>query len=265
MSKISVIMGAYRPNHKMLMLSINSVLQQDWPDLELIICDDGSEDGTYEFLMKWAERESRLKILRHDKNRGLAAALNTCLDAADGKYIARQDADDLSRLNRFAVQADFLNQNQDIGFIGSAIRLFDDNGVWTVKSFTEKPQKRDFLFALPFQHGTLMFRRDLLKEYRYTVNKITRRAEDYELLMRMYADGHIGCNLTEPYYDYRDDGGLLSSMKYRYRIDATVIRAKGFYRLGLYPLGIPYVVKPLVVGLIPIKILNRLKKWHYGL
>lgn len=265
MSPISVIMGVYRPNHDMLTDSINSVLTQETPKLELIVCDDGSEDETFEFLMKWAERESRLKILKHDKNRGLAAALNTCLDAVDGEYIARQDADDLSRPGRFAVQADFLNQNQDVGFVGCAIRLFDDNGVWTVKSFPKKPQKRDFLFAAPFSHGSLMFRSDLLKKYRYMVKKFTRRAEDYELLMRIYADGHIGCNLTEPYYDYRDDGGLLSSMKYRYRIDAVVIRAKGFYRLGLYPVGIPYVVKPLVVGLIPVKILRLLKKKHYRL
>lgn len=265
MSSISVIMGVYRPNHEMLTDSINSVLIQEMPELNMIICDDGSEDGTFEFLMEWAERERRLKILMHDKNCGLAAALNTCLDAADGEYIARQDADDLSKPGRFAIQADFLNQNQDIGFVGSAIRLFDENGIWTVKSFPEKPQKRDFLFAVPFSHGSLMFRSALLKKYRYMVNKFTRRAEDYELLMRMYADGYIGCNLTEPYYNYRDDGGMLSSMKYRYRVDATVIRAKGFYRLGLYPVGIPYVAKPLVVGLIPIKILHLLKKKYYRL
>ncbi|MCL2069147.1 MAG: glycosyltransferase [Oscillospiraceae bacterium] len=265
MSRISVIMGVYRPDRAMLTYSIRSVLDQDMPGLELIVCDDGSQDQTFEFLTKWAENEPRLKILRHGQNRGLAAALNTCLDCAGGEYIARQDADDLSVPGRFAAQSDFLDANPGLCFVGSAVRLFGGSGVWAVKAFPELPQKRDFLFAVPFSHGSLMFRGNLLKKHRYRVDRFTRRAEDYELLMRMYADGCFGANLTEPYYDYRDGGGMLSSMKYRRRMDAAVIRAKGFYRLGLYPAAIPYVIKPLIVGLIPLKLLNRLKRRHYRL
>ena len=271
--RISVIMGVFRPDRDKLREAINSVLNQDVVEvrghtvfgLGLVICDDGSNDGTYEFLKKLADKEKRLKILCHETNRGLSAALNTCLDYAGGNYIARQDADDLSLPGRFAVQSIFLDNNPEISFIGSNVRLFMNDGIWAVKNFPEKPGKRDFLFALPYLHGSLMFRRELFDSYRYKEGLFTRRAEDYELLMRIYADGYVGANLSEPYYDYHDDGGKLKSMRYHHRFLSVWVRARGFLRLKLYPVAIPYVFKPLVVGLIPLKLLNRLKKRYYKL
>ena len=263
--KISVIMGVYRPDRDKLKDAVASVLNQDVTRLGLIICDDGSNDGTYEFLKELADKEKCMKILHHESNRGLAAALNTCLEFAKGLYIARQDADDHSLPERFAIQSAFLDNNPDISFVGSAVRLFDGHNVWAVKNFPERPTKADFLFAMPFLHGSLMFRHELLMSNRYKEGVITRRAEDYELLMRIYADGFVGANLREPNYDYFDDGGKLNSMRYHHRILNVWIRMRGFWQLKLYPIAILYVFKPLVVGLIPIKILKGMKKRYYKL
>jgi glycosyltransferase EpsE len=93
----------------------------------------------------------------------------------------------------------------------------------------------------------------------YTVSKATRRTEDYELFMRiqLFARGE---NLSEPLYHFLEDQRALKRRKYRYRIDEAKVRYRGFKSLGLLPKGIFYVIKPLIVGLIPSFILKRLRK-----
>lgn len=87
----------------------------------------------------------------------MAYSLNECLNIASGKYIARQDADDISKLNRLERQINFLEKNRDVGFVGSNVNLFDESGVWGKRILPEYPQKEDFLFTAPYVHGTLVF------------------------------------------------------------------------------------------------------------
>ena len=265
MYSVSVIMGVYKPDRLMLERAIDSVLNQSLQPLELIICDDDSRDGTYEFLIQKAKIEKRLRILNHDENKGLAAALNACIKIARGECIARQDADDYSAPERFRKQISYLEAHPECAVVGSAIHMYNENGVWATKSFKQDPCKRDFLFAIPFSHGSLVFRKECLLRYLYRSIKRTRRTEDYELLMRLYAGGHIGANLQEPLYYYREDKESLIRRKYRYRIDEAIVRTEGFYRLGILFFGITYIIKPLIVGLIPGSILMRMKKRYYRL
>jgi glycosyltransferase EpsE len=80
-------------------------------------------------------------------------------------------------------------------------------------------------------HGALMFRRQaLLSCGNYRVCRHTRRTEDYDLLMRMYARGFCGYNLPDSLYAYREDQEAEQRRKYRYRVDEVFIRINGFYR-----------------------------------
>ena len=102
MPTISVIAGAYNvADCKSLDKSIKSVLDQTFADFEFILCDDGSDDSTYEMLKKYADADSRIRLIRNDKNLGLVQTLNKCLALAEGKYIARHDCDDYNDLTRF--------------------------------------------------------------------------------------------------------------------------------------------------------------------
>lgn len=260
--RLSVIMGAYNvASLTVFRKAMDSVLKQKMGDFEFIICDDGSTDETWGLLKELADRDKRVRPVQNPENRGLAASLNHCLEHARGELIARQDADDISAPDRFQKQITFLGAHPEIGFAGSNVTLWDETGDWGERLFPEYPQAKDFRFTMPFVHGALMFRRSALDAVAgYRVAKETRRAEDYDMLMRMYAAGLRGANLQERLYAFLEDRAAQKRRKYRYRLDEAAVRWKGFRSLGLMPGALPYVMKPLAVGLIPSGILRRLKK-----
>ena len=88
---ISVILPTYNRAHT-LMRAVTSVLNQDYREIELIVVDDASTDGTTELLESIAD--PRLRVIRHDHNKGVAGATNTGIQAARGEIIAFQDSDD---------------------------------------------------------------------------------------------------------------------------------------------------------------------------
>lgn len=259
--RLSVIMSVYNIEKlEIFDQAMQSVLNQTMRDYEFIICDDGSTDATDSCLRHWAGRDSRIRLLKNYRNEGLASALNRCIEAARGDFIARQDADDISLYRRFELQLKFLEKYLDIAFVGSNVILFNKNGDWGERFFPLFPGPRDFLFTMPFVHGALLFRKQSLLDARgYRVAKETRRAEDYDMLMRLYAMGMRGANIQQPLYRFLEDMNAMNRRKYRYRIDEAKVRFLGFRALGLFPGGFPYVVKPLIVGLIPARGLKKLK------
>lgn len=260
MPRVSIISGAYNISKCYSFdKSILSILEQTFSDFEFIICEDGSSDNTWELLTAYAERDSRIKLLRNAKNLGLAASLNKCIAAAEGEYIARHDCDDYAAPDRIEKQVSYLDEHRDVGLVGSFAYLFDEEGVWGEMKFPVEITKKDFLFCSPHQHGSVVFRKEvLLKADCYRVAKETRRTEDYDLFMRIHAFAK-SANLPEFLYYFCEDKNTLGRRKYRYRIDEAKVRYRGFKSLGLLPKGIFYVIKPLVVGLIPARLLAFLK------
>lgn len=260
MPTLSIITGAYNVvSCPYLHKSIKSVLEQSFSDFEFIICDDGSADETYAILEEYAAQDSRIRLLKNEKNLGLAPTLNKCLAAATGIYIARHDCDDYNDPTRFEKQIAYLEENPEVSLVGTAAYLFDERGVWGKDVMPLNVKNEDFLFTSPYKHGSVMFRREvLLRAEGYRVAKETLRTEDYDLFMRIqtFAKGE---NLEEPLYYFCEDAGAKRRRKYRYRINEARVRARGFKALGLMPRAIPYVIKPLIVGLIPSPILAKMQ------
>lgn len=261
MPTLSVITGAYNAaDCKYFARSVMSVLEQTFSDFEFIVCDDGSTDATYTKLREYADKDPRIKLIRNEKNLGLVETLNKCLAIAEGKYIARHDCDDYNDPTRFEKQITYLEEHPDIALLGTAVYLFDDSGVWDRETMPRRVENRDFLFNNPYKHGSVTFRREALERAGgYRVAKETVRNEDYDLFMRIQTFAR-GENLEEPLYYFCEDGAARKRRKYRYRINEARVRAKGFKALGLLPKGWLYVIKPLIVGLIPSFILTRLQK-----
>lgn len=266
MPTISVIMGVYNcKNIELLNKSVDSILNQTVSDFEFLICNDGSSDRTLNELKKIAKKDSRIKILTYDNNVGLHHALNTCLKVATGEYIARQDDDDLSKPERLKNQLEFLNEHQEYAMVGTCADVFDDEGIWGEYIVPESPKKADFLWNNPFMHPTMMMRKTaLVSGGGYREAKETRRCEDYDLFMRLYAKGYKGYNIQEKLYYYRiarDEKGKHRPMKYR--VDEMIVRLRGYKDMNMLVKGIPYAFKPVLIGIIPRKILNRVKRSIY--
>lgn len=262
---VSVIMGVYNAeNESSLDKSINSILNQTYKNFELILCDDGSTDNTYEILNRYKQKDRRIVLIKNKKNMGLAFTLNHCITVSKGDILVRHDIDDYSDYKRIQKQVEFLELNRDYSIVGSNIALYDSKGIWGNMCYPKNPNKNDFLFCLPFMHGSLaMKKQDVLSVGGYCVSKLTRRTEDFELLSRMYIKGFKAHNLQENLYFYKEDKNAQNKRKFKYRIDECKVKFKMFYKMGLMPKGVPYAIKPVIVGLIPKKVLSNLKDKYY--
>ena len=123
--EISVIMSVYN-GMPYLQEAVKSILNQTYKDFEFIIVDDASTDDSLKYLK--GINDKRIKILSNEKNLGLAVSLNKALNAARGEYIARMDADDISKPERLHIQLNFMELNPQIDICGSFVSVIDENG-----------------------------------------------------------------------------------------------------------------------------------------
>lgn len=260
--KLSVIMGVHNTKDKDIFdHAINSILNQTYSDFEFIICDDGSTDDTYQYIKEYEKKDSRIVVLRNSVNLGLAASLNRCIEIAKGQYIARMDADDISKSIRFEQQIAFLESHEEYAFVGCCAELINEKGLWGVRSFAEKPDIKSFLWGSPFIHPSTIFRREILVQMNgYRVSKETKRLEDLDLFMRLYQSGYRGYNIQSVLFQFREDEQSYTRKKYRYRIDEAKIRFAFYRQMNMLRVGIFFVMKPLVVGLIPVRLVKMLRQ-----
>lgn len=262
MSGISVIMPVYNPEPSELRRAIESVLSQSPGDFEFVICDDCSDPYVREIIERC--NDERIVYLRNDRNGGCAYSLNRCIEAAQGELLIRQDADDYSMPGRFAELISAYKQT-GADIVASNILLFDESGEWGHRDYPEQPQKRDFLFAVPFMHGACALRRSSVTAAGgYPVSRDTARCEEYALFMTMYAAGARGFNLQKRLYAFNENQAAVSRRKYSDKIREVKVKAAGFRKLKLYPRGIIYLAKPLAVGLIPPRLLAKIKDRVFG-
>lgn len=250
----------------MLREAIASIQNQTYEDWELVVCDDGSTDHTWEVLEGIAKKDLRIRLVHGTCNRKAGYARNLCIQAARGRYIAVMDADDVSAPGRLEKQRQYLETHAEVAFAGCRGEFFiqnigdDKERYW----YRSRPEARDFLFSLPYVHASLMFRREALElVHGYDSSRLAVRVEDYDLLLRLYGMGQRGANLPEVLYYIRRDAQQYRRRKYRYRLHEAYVKYKGFLGLGLMPVGIPYACKPLLVGMLPIGLLKALQKKYY--
>jgi glycosyltransferase involved in cell wall biosynthesis len=124
---VSVLTPAYNAT-PFLEASANSILDQTYTHFELIIVDDGSRDGTWALMEQLAAKDSRVRIYRNSHNLGIAGTRNRLKSLAQGKYIAWQDADDISLPSRLADQFALMESDPAIGICGGGLQFFDDRG-----------------------------------------------------------------------------------------------------------------------------------------
>ncbi len=255
---ISVIMCVYN-GEQTVMPAAMSILRQSFQNLELLICDDASTDGTWAQLEELSAADGRVRLLRNEKNLGAGASRNRCLACARGAYIALMDADDSCAPDRLTKQKAVLDSRPELGFVGTRGVYGSGGSYW----FLAAPNTVDFLMTLPFVHASLMFRREVFEALgSYDDSARLRHSEDYDLLMRAYAAGYRGINLSEPLYNIRADS-CFQRKQYRERLYECVMKWQGFSRMRLMPWGIPFALKPLLVGLIPNRLLIWMKERYY--
>lgn len=194
--KVSVIMSCYN-SHETVSSSIESILNQTYKNLELLLCDDGSIDKTLKILKQYEINDSRVRVFKNAKNIGLTKSLNFLINEAKGNYIARQDDDDISFKHRIQTQVNIL-ENSQLDFVTSRAILFGRNKYIPGLSFYF-PTSLIMNFKNPFIHGTLLIKKSVLNELGNYDEKFY-YAQDYKLFSDLIARGFKYTTLKEPLY-----------------------------------------------------------------
>jgi glycosyltransferase involved in cell wall biosynthesis len=200
---ISVVMPVYN-GEQFLAESIESILNQTYPDFEFIIIDDGSTDRSLQIIERYAANDKRVRLISRT-NRGLVATLNEGITKSQGLYIARQDADDISLPERFEKQIEFLNTHPDIEFLGTDYFFMDEKGGVSRKTdilTRSNDIKLAEIFSNQFGHGTVMISTALIKKHRLFYDADYKHAEDYELWTRICRLTRVA-NISSPLYKWR--------------------------------------------------------------
>lgn len=180
---VSVFIPAYNVE-EFIIDAINSILNQTYVNIEVIVVDDASTDQTFTILESLSKLDNRIKLYRNEKNLGLALNRNKGLKYCTGKYIALMDSDDISVENRIKLSVEFLEENSDYDAITSWMQIFDRSGKGGVLKYRSDFEliKISSIFFSPLAHAAAMFKGSILKDLGYTED--VNFGEDYDLWLR---------------------------------------------------------------------------------
>ncbi len=242
--------------------ALDSLYAQTFQDFEIVLCEDGSTDNTYNVALdNQQQHPDKIVLLRNQHNMGLNQTLNNCLDVARGDYIARMDGDDISLPQRFEKLAEFLASRPEYDIVSSPMKYIDEKGVFRTGTGRGEVTKKDFLKGSPICHAPCMVRHKAYTDVGgYTVSNKLLRVEDYHLWFKMYAAGYKAYMLKEPYYMMRDDRNAKTRRTWsNYRNEARV-KHIGFKMLGMPWWTQVYALRPILVYLLPSPLYNYLHR-----
>lgn len=206
---VSVVLPVYNcPS--LVGVAIESILDQTWRDFELIIIDDGSTDETGAVLDRYDDARIRLVA---QQNRGLAQALNRGIELARGRYIARQDQDDISYPERLARQVSLLDARRKCALVGTWADIWREDaktGRQHRHPTSNSQLQYELLLNNPFVHSSVMMRKAALDDVGgYSVDPRRQPPEDYELWSRIARKYEVA-NIPEILHVYREVQGSMS-------------------------------------------------------
>lgn len=246
MIKVAIIMSVYRSDNKAeLELAVNSMLSQTYKNIDIFLYRDGEVPSDVQCYLDSLSLKDNINVIEGSINSGLANALNKLIDLIVNlgyyEYIARMDADDISRPQRIERQVEFLNANDDIHVCGTSCREFGASFALSEKHLPQTHNElRDFsITRCPFIHPSVMFRSSIFHSgIRYPTN--TSFTEDMALWFELLSQGYKFSNINEVLLDYRLNESTVGRRK---GLDKAVseVRLRFYYMLKLHSLSIKSV------------------------
>jgi len=201
--QVSVIMAVFN-GEKYVKLAIDSVLNQDFDSLDLVIVDDCSSDETPEIIRGY--QDPRLVCIRNDSNLGQTKSLNVALAYARGEFISRIDADDVYMPGKLRQQYAFMRANPKVAVCGAWAIKIDAEGQETgFESLPTRPEDIKFriLYRSPVCHVSVMMRHSIISKYGSYDSRF-RFAADFALWSTLVRNGHVIANIPERLVLYRE-------------------------------------------------------------
>ena len=199
---VSVMMPAYNVQDY-IAVAIESILNQTYANIELIVVNDGSNDGTANVVRKYAQKDERVKFIDRTQNKGIAFTRNECISYCKGRYIACMDSDDIALPSRIEVQISAMLKDPNIDICGAWMKLFGtDNAVWKNPKQNERIKYGKILFGkIGVNHPTAVFKSVVFRDYKYREDFV---GEDYDLFAMISLNSNLKFyNIQQVLYLYR--------------------------------------------------------------
>ncbi len=210
---VSVIIPVYN-SEKFISYTLESVLGQTYRNLEIIVIDDCSTDKSADIIKMYMENDSRIKYYKQDMNSGVAAARNTGVECALGRFIAFVDSDDIWLPTKLERQLKLFDAHVNVPLTYTAIDYIDEDG----KKIKDKRKIKEKITYGQLQRNTLIATSTVIID-RYVVKEIKmplrRSGEDYSLWLNIVKKYGTAYGINEVFTQYRKRSTSLSSKKTR--------------------------------------------------
>lgn len=213
--KVSVIMSVYNEPVEWLCKAIDSILNQTFTDFEfIIICDNPMYKEGIVTLKEYETKDDRIRLIFNEENLGLTKSLNKGLAIAQGEYIARMDADDISKSTRIERQFLFCKKHPQIVALGTSVNIIDYDGKkkGSMRHNTDPVILRSIsVFESPIYHPTAFIRR-IIDNAPFSYDEHFKQAQDYALWAKLIGN-HDVANIDDILLDYRITSQNVSNQK----------------------------------------------------
>ena len=219
MPAVSVLLPFYNAETT-LKECVDSIIEQELTNFEVVAVDDGSEDGSARLLEEY--QDERIRIIKNE-SKGLVAALNYGLNECRSQFVARMDADDIMRPQRLLKQKNHLSMNTAIVLVGTQVHKFPEEIIqsgykeyirWQNTCINADDIKNQIYIESPLAHPSVMFRKDIVVSIGgYRDGEFP---EDYDLWLRILQAGHSMDKIPEILLDWRESDSRLSRTATQY-------------------------------------------------
>lgn len=216
--------------------SLQSIINQTYKNIEIVIIDDHSQDETYNIIKNYQKIDKRIKIFRNSSTKYISHSLNTGIKHSKGKYIIRMDGDDYSYPNRIATQVKFMEKNPKIGVSGGSIDVCNEKlNILFTKCYplNDHDIRKKIFYMSPFAHPATIWRSNMLKQTKgYNIHLFG--AEDYDLYFRIGKMCNMA-NIDNILIKYRLSNHSFSYRKHIRQESLTLyIRMKAYVEYGYF-------------------------------
>lgn len=227
---VSVVMPVYN-GALYLREAIDSILSQTHSNLELIIINDGSTDNSEEIILSYDD--PRIRYIINEKNSGICVTLNKGLDIAKGKYIARMDCDDISIIERLAIQVEFMESHPEIGISGSDVIFFGSKQGLFQMVHNSDLCAAGLIFNPCFAHPTVIWRREIMDRLNLRYNEEYKGLEDFVMWWK-FAEVTKLANIPQALLRYR----IHHKQETQNRSETVILKSNEFRQYRYNKLGV---------------------------
>ncbi len=206
---VSIIIPTYN-TQDFIEKGINSLVNQTYSHIEILIIDDKSTDNTVEVIQTKFPQNSRIKLIQKEKNSGPASSRNIGIKNATGKYIALLDSDDYYVPDKIEKQVSVMESHPEIAVCSTYLQCFGLQNQVIKFPIQNDEIKDQQLLGCPVAHPASMFRTSFLKENNLYYDESLKFSEDYELFTRILDCQGKFITIPEPLYFYRITGNQAS-------------------------------------------------------